>query len=121
MVSPVRIRVPPLKKVLQNQGKHEGSGNIAGAHLLQPYCNRVLAEGFVHSSRRRGVHSWKNVAASIEGDRCGGVAEELLDNLGVDPSREEQRSAGVTEVVKPDPGHPRLLNSEEQQLAKWWR
>src|SRR5215210_3101539 len=99
MVSPVRIRVPPLIKVLQNAEKLEDSGNRTGAHLLQPYCNRDSAEGFVHRSCRRVAHSWEDVAVGVEGDRYGGVAEELLHDLGVDPSREEQRSAGVPEIV----------------------
>ena len=33
---PVRIRVPPLEKILQNARKRKSSGYVAGAHLLQP-------------------------------------------------------------------------------------
>ena len=68
MVSPVRIRVLPLKKVLQNVEKLEDSGNRTGAHLLQPYCNRDSAEGFVHRLCRRAAHSWEDVGVGVEGD-----------------------------------------------------
>jgi hypothetical protein len=46
MVSPVRIRVPPLEKVLQNTEKSK-------APVLRPelfYCNWAVAEGFIHHS-----------------------------------------------------------------------
>ena len=89
MVSPVRIRVPPLLKVLQNPEISEKSGFIAGAPLLQPYCNRVLAGGFVHRPSRGVTHPRENVGVGVEGDRYGGVAEEILDDLGVDPYHEE--------------------------------
>jgi hypothetical protein len=39
MVSPDRIRVPPLLKVLQNARKHEGSGFVAGA-----LCEQLTVE-----------------------------------------------------------------------------
>jgi hypothetical protein len=46
MVPPVRIRVPPLKKVLQIIEKSRGSGDKP-----EPiYCNRVLTECFIHRS-----------------------------------------------------------------------
>src|SRR5215210_983616 len=83
MVPLVRIGVPPLKKILENREIPEGSGSVAGAHLLQPYCSRNLAEGFVHRSCRRVTHSWEHVAVGVEGDRYGGVTEEFLDDLGV--------------------------------------
>jgi hypothetical protein len=67
MVSPVRIRDPPLTNHLQNSEKLEGSDLVARVHLLQPYCNQVLAEGFVHRSCRRVTHSWENVAVGVEG------------------------------------------------------
>jgi len=68
MVSPVRIRVPPLLKVLQNPEISEESEFVPGAPLLQPYCNRVLAEGFVHRPSRGVTHPRENVRVSVEGD-----------------------------------------------------
>src|SRR5215203_7384942 len=53
MVSPVRIRVPPLKGHLQIDTSPNGSGYTAGPF----YCNRGLAEGFVHSSPCGVSHS----------------------------------------------------------------
>jgi hypothetical protein len=53
MVSPVRIRVPPLEKVLQNTEKTK-------APVLWPelfYCNRAVAEGFIYHSCRRVTHA----------------------------------------------------------------
>jgi hypothetical protein len=65
MVSPVRIRVPPLKKTLQNVE------NLR-TPVTEPepiYCNRDSVEGFVHRPCRRAAHSWEDVGVGVEGNR----------------------------------------------------
>jgi hypothetical protein len=44
------------------------------------------------------------MAVGVEGDGYAGVAEELLDVLGVLACHEQYCSAGVPEIVQPDSG-----------------
>ena len=46
------------------------------------------------------------MGVGVEGDGDGGVAQKLLDELGVDVLREQDRSAGVAEAVEGDGGEP---------------
>jgi hypothetical protein len=59
-----------------------------------------------------------DVRVRVEGDRYGGVAEEHLDDLGVDSSREEQGGAGVTEVVKADLRRPSPLQQRLERAGQ---
>jgi hypothetical protein len=42
------------------------------------------------------------MTVSIQGEGYRGVPEEFLDVLGMDIAREQQRSAGVSEIVEPE-------------------
>ena len=104
MVSPVRIRVPPLKKSCKSRKKVEGVERWRGG----PYSSRTqprLVEGVVHRARRRVTHAGQDVRVGVEGDGYGGVAEKFLDDLGVTP-RSSKRGARVPQVVEPDPATP---------------
>ena len=48
------------------------------------------------------LESREDVAVGVEGQADLRVAERLHDNPGVDPLDEQQRSAGVAEIVNPD-------------------
>ena len=66
--SHIRIRVPPLKKVLQNHVELEDSGYVAGACLLRPLGNRILAEVFVHCFGLRLTQDGRVECAKIQED-----------------------------------------------------
>jgi hypothetical protein len=45
------------------------------------------------------------------------MAQEFLDDLGVDSSRKEQCSSGVPEVVEPDAREPCLLQKRLERAV----
>jgi hypothetical protein len=49
------------------------------------------------------------IGVGVQGHRYGRVPEELLDELRVDPSAQEQRGARVPDVVETDVGQASLL------------
>ena len=73
MVSPVRIRVPPLLKVLQIEEEVR-----APVLSLEPfYCNRAVAEGFVYRSCGRLTHAGRGLFCPIvlgTGAKLPGIA-----------------------------------------------
>ena len=66
MVSPVRIRVPPLLKVLQIREKVRTPGGDAEA-LCQQYVNSRLRKGFFKCGRGGDLHAVGDVAVGVEG------------------------------------------------------
>jgi hypothetical protein len=78
MMSPVRIRVPPLVKFLLSREILEGSGSVAGAHLLQPCCDRDLAGRFLCRSRRCVTHDGQAESEKIQG-RQGAKMERSIE------------------------------------------
>jgi hypothetical protein len=103
MVSPVRFRVSPLLKVLQNAGKGEGPILRRGpspATVLQP----ILGKHRVHLLRGLSLHTKQHVRISVQGDRNAGVAQKFLHHLGMDSPTKHERRAGVTEIVETDLG-----------------
>ncbi len=54
------------------------------------------------------------MGVGVEGDGDGGVAQELLHELGVDVPLKQQGSAGVPEVVECDPRQPRFLQERRE-------
>src|SRR5215208_861605 len=71
--------------------------------LLDDRLTRVgtaLGEYVFHRTRVMGSHSGDHVGIDVERDRHGGVAQEFLDVLGVHVAAQQQRRAGVPQVVK---------------------
>ena len=52
------------------------------------------------------AHPGDHVGIGVERDRHGGVAQEFMDIRGVDVANEQQRRAGVTQVVDAYPRKP---------------
>jgi hypothetical protein len=77
MVSPVRIRVPPLLKVLQNAGKRKGPGSIAWG-LCQQYVNSPSRKRFFQRSCGGVLHTVCGVGVDGQGHPDIGVPEHLL-------------------------------------------
>src|SRR5688500_10644056 len=98
MVSPVRIRVPPLLNYLQNIAKtdsvrerRESSGNSR----LRERPRYGLHGGVLHFVR--------GVRVDGEGHPDVGVAQHSLGGRGVDVSRGERGGEGVPETVEDEP------------------
>ena len=62
----------------------------------------MSAKSVAHGVGESVVHTGEHVGVGVQRLRYGGVAQEFLDILGVDVAVEQQRGAGVTEVVEPD-------------------
>ena len=60
----------------------------------------ALGEHVFHRTRGMASHPGHDVGVGVQRDCCGGVAEEFLDILGVHVAGEQQRRAGMTEVVE---------------------
>src|SRR5918997_5669127 len=69
--------------------------------LLQPYCN-PLAQRLLQSPSGTLLHIREYMGVGVEGYGDGSMSQHLRDDLGVYVSRQEQRRAGMPEVVKPD-------------------
>src|SRR5918997_187196 len=84
MVSPVRIRVPPLlvRVPAMNRGL-----------LLQPYCYQV-GEPFVYLLRGFVLHVGQRMRVGVKSDDYISVRERLLNHLGVGATRQHQGAAG---------------------------
>lgn len=54
---------------------------------------------------------WHHVAVGVEGYGNGGVPEELLNELRVNVFGEQERCAGVAQVVEGDGGSPAFFRS----------
>ena len=74
MVSPVRIRVPPLLNYLQSARKRKPPETVPSA-LAATRQQRVAfwRKSVVHSVRRRAAHAGQDVAVGVERDGYGGV------------------------------------------------
>jgi hypothetical protein len=64
----------------------------------------VGSQRLVHRLGQPAVHTLDHVAVGVEGDAYAGVAQELLDVLGMFAHHEEYRSVGVPEIVQPCAG-----------------
>jgi hypothetical protein len=64
-------------------------------------CGRRVQESAA-CNRGGGLvpHAGKHVRVAVEGHSAGAVAEEFLHELGVDSPAQEQRGAGVAQVVE---------------------
>lgn len=65
-----------------------------------PFRFLSSAEGFVYCAPGLAVHAGNNVGICVEGEGYRGMAEEFLDVLRMDVSAQEERGAGVAEVVE---------------------
>ena len=74
MVSPVRIRVSPLKKFLQNDRNLEAPGYAPGASYTNRYTN-ALFQGILHRARRLITHAGEDVGVGVQSDANVGVAQ----------------------------------------------
>lgn len=55
----------------------------------------------------------------VQGHSYGGVPEELLDKLLVDPSAKKQRGAGVPQVVEADLGQAFSRRGLKERLTRF--
>jgi hypothetical protein len=62
----------------------------------------------VENSDRLTVQGGRDVAVGVEGHGNGAVTQQILDNLRVDASLEQDRRSRVAQIVDSDPGQPRL-------------
>ena len=60
----------------------------------------VLGEHAFHRARGMASHPGDHVGIGVQRDGHGSVAQEFLDVLGVHVAGEQQRRAGMTEVVE---------------------
>jgi len=60
----------------------------------------------IHSVPAPAVHALYDVGVGVQRDAHAGVAQKLLDVLGVLACHEENRSTAMTEVVEPDAEKP---------------
>lgn len=70
-----------------------------------------IGEKSIHVPARFARHGGDDVAVGVEGQRDGAVAEQLLDDLGVDPTGQEVSRCGVTQIVDPKSGQPSFVSS----------
>ena len=85
---------------------------LAGGFVHQPCSNASsarLTEHLLQGLNRLLLHVREQVRVDVQGDADGGVSEHLGDDLGVDVLREQQRGAGMAEVVKANLWQPRVL------------
>src|SRR5829696_2536813 len=75
----------------------------------QQYVSSSPSESLVHSFGQPAIHTLDNVAIRVESNVYAGVAQELLDELGVLACHEEYCSASVAQIVEPDGWESRLL------------
>ncbi len=75
-------------------GKGESPGLAPGL-----FDTTELSESGVHRSGSGVSHVGEHVRVDVEGERDVGVPQKLLDVLGVHALPQQQRGAGVSEVV----------------------
>ena len=101
MVSPVRIRVPPLEKVLQNaEFVRDG---FLGVEVLPPQCHHNwLGEYPIEGVQSGLLHARHEVAVDVEGDPHRGMPEHLGDGVDIGALTKCDAREGVAEVMKPN-------------------
>ncbi len=67
---------------------------------MQQRCSNVLRQGIFEGADGVLLHGGENVTVGVQGDGYRGVPQHLGDDLGVDVPAQEQRRAGVSEVVE---------------------
>ena len=108
-------------------GKRQKAPETSSGASLQQRCISQLGrlpQGFVHRIADAAVHALEDVAVGVQRLRYGGVPQELLDVLGVDVAGEQQRGAGVPEIVEADAaGSPARFSSalNERTTLRWDR
>jgi hypothetical protein len=60
------------------------------------------------------LQRWQDVGVGVEGQRDLAVPQQLLDDLGMNPEREQEAGRAVPQAVECDQGHPRF----DQQWAE---
>ena len=108
MVFPVRIRVPPLIKILQNTGFTDEP--LLDIEQLPPQCHHNwLGEYPIEGVQCGLLHAGHEVALDIECDPHRGMSEHLGDCVYVGTLAKGDAREGVAEVVEPNVRQPRLL------------
>ena len=109
MVSPVRVRVPPL---LFSRHFQEKPLALFAAALIKPSVHHkchhnghsleALREVVVEAHGRLAMHGGGDVGVSVGCLPHRGVPEHLRDQLQLLPVLEHERGEGVPKVVEPD-------------------
>ncbi len=109
MVSPVRVRVPPLLKCSHLQVKYRSLSvrlHIKHSYYHNYYHNghslKVPREEIVEAHGGLTVHGGGDVSVGVSGLLHGGVSEHLRDELQLLPVLEYQGGKSMPEVVEPD-------------------
>lgn len=98
MVSPIRVRVPPLLSCKDLQGKRFALCAVAHIERGIHHNGRsleVLREEVVQTHGRLAVHGGGDVSVGVGGLLDGGVPEHLRDQLQLLPVLEHERGEGV--------------------------
>ena len=68
-----------------------------------------LRQSSLHGGRSLIPHTWQDVTVAIQRNRHRRVAQQLLHQLGMVSAGEQQRGAGVAQVVEPYVRQARLF------------
>jgi hypothetical protein len=71
----------------------------------------MLEQDILHRDCSLVAHAGEDMAVSVQRYGYGGVAQELLNKLGVNTFQEKQRGACVPEVVEADVGRPAFFSN----------
>ena len=81
-----------------NAGAKQKAAGRASLPYTNGYTNAPL-QCFAHPVSRLVSHARQHAGVGVQGDRCGGLPEELLDDLGTHALAGKERGARVPEVV----------------------
>src|SRR5215213_3059958 len=97
------------------KGPEAYSWPLLTATVLQP----GLAKRILKGAGSPILHVGEYVRVGVQGDGYSSVPQDLRNDLGVYISRQEQRGAGVAEVVKSDAREPSLVQEwHEEPLSE---
>jgi hypothetical protein len=86
---------------------------LCALYLIRFDSNRTLCgrEQGTQAVERLPLHRWQDVGVGIEGQRDLAMPQQLLDDLGMNPEREQEAGRAVPQAVEPDLGTPALTSS----------
>ncbi len=126
MVSPVRVRVPPLYFCKDLQVKLSALFvRLRIERDIHHNCHHnglsfeVLREEIIEAHGRRAVHGEGDVGVGVGGLLHGGVSQHLRDQLQLLPVLEHERGEGVPKVIEPDVRQASFL--QERFVERRWR
>lgn len=108
LLTPIRMSISPSVSLsvcrpgardASGRESQVGCGMSGGRRVPKSCCSGVAEDGGSEGGCCLGLHAGQDVFVDIHGERDAGVAEAFADDFGVDALLQQDRGAGVAQVV----------------------